>query len=246
MLQISRYDRCGFTVSECCSIKRFVCLRLVQTRLIISFAQNAQSVLLMKLAQGLRQQDSADAEKGRVAVLEYNAEGKPSRKDFKTSQQLLQYLDQEERPVWDSQHNPVPKPGARRVFIMEDLSRRHVEILGSRLKIHPIHFARHWGDMGFLESIDDFQTTKHRTSRLTLPFPIFLNAPKVTSSPKRPLEELYLANFNVRRIVAFPKPFGSWDLRSSIIEMECCISYWSQPIENGGWDGMWTRFINAP
>jgi hypothetical protein len=209
------------------------------------FAQNAQSVLLMKLAQGLGQQDSVDAEKGRVAVLEYNAEGKPLRKDFKTSQQLLQYLDQEEQPVWDPQQNPVPTPGVRRLFILEDLSRRHVEILGSRLKIHPIHFARHWGDLGFLESIDDFQTTKHRTSRLTLPFPIFLNAPTVTSSPRRPLEELYLANFNVRRIVAFPKPFGSWDLRSSIIEMECCISYWSQPTENGGWDGMCTLSTNA-
>lgn len=200
--------------------------------------QNARSILLMKLAQGLRRQDSVDAEKGRVAVLEYDAEGKPSPQEFKSTQTLLEYFDREDKPNTDSQLHPNPKSGARRLFILEDLSRRHVEILGSRLKIHPILFARHWGDLSFLESIDDFQTTDHRTSRLTLPFPNFSNAPTVRSAPNRPLEELYLANFNVRRIVAFPKPFGSWDLRSSIVEMECCISYWSQPTENGGWDGM--------
>ncbi len=107
-------------------------------RLIISFAQNAQSVLLMKLAQGLWQQDSDDVEKAQVTVIEYNAEGQPLRKDCNNSQQLLQYLDQEERPIRDPQQNRVQAPGVRRIFILGDLSRRDVEILGSRLKIHPI------------------------------------------------------------------------------------------------------------
>ena len=189
----------------------------------------------MTLASGLKHQTAISAEKGRVTLLEYQDKGAPKLHNFANSQQLLHYFDGEEEA--SSKLQPLEIPSKRqRLFILEDLSRNHVEVLGSRLKIHPILFARHWGDLSFLESVDDFSTMDHPISHLTLPFSTFLNAPTILGEHRTDLEELYLANFNVRRILALPKPFGPWDLRSSVTEMESCFSYWSKPNEHGGSD----------
>ena len=119
---------------------------------------------------------------------------------------------------------------------MEDLARNYVEILGSRLHIHPAVFARHWGDLSFLESLDELHTDD--LPRFTLPYPHFMNAPKILGEPRKDLEELYRAKFNVRRYMAVPKAFGDWDLRGSIAELESCVSYWGQePGTDGSWDG---------
>lgn len=138
------------------------------------------------------------------------------------------------------------RPPRRRLFILEDLPRHFVELLCSQLRIHPSFFARHCADLSFLDTYNDLPGQVKETDQLFIPFTHFIHTPKVIHRPECELAELYCADFIVRRILAWPKPFGGWDLRGSIAELECGISYWAIEYDDGGWDGMscavWLQF----
>jgi hypothetical protein len=69
---------------------------------------------------------------GRVAIF---CAGERIPREFSTSDQLRNFLDLHPN-----------KPGEPRIFVLEDLSKSIVEILGSRLRIPPSFFADHWED----------------------------------------------------------------------------------------------------
>jgi hypothetical protein len=125
----------------------------------------------------------------------------------------------------------------RRLFILEDLPREFVELLGSQLRVHPSFFARHCTDLSFFDTWTDLSCQPKEINQLFLPSMHFMHAPKIVQHPGRDLAELYCANFIVRRILAWPKPFGGWDLRGTIAELECGISYWASEHDGGSWDG---------
>jgi hypothetical protein len=70
---------------------------------------------------------------GRIAI--FCDSEKRTIKRFGTSDGLRKFLDGNEN-----------KPGEPRIFLLEDLSKSFVEILGSRLRIPPSFFADHWED----------------------------------------------------------------------------------------------------
>ncbi|PMD16328.1 hypothetical protein NA56DRAFT_649479 [Hyaloscypha hepaticicola] len=69
---------------------------------------------------------------GRVAVF---CQDKDSPQEFSTSDDLRRFLNDHPN-----------KPDEARIFVLEDLPRSFVEILGSRLRIPPSFFADHWED----------------------------------------------------------------------------------------------------
>jgi hypothetical protein len=80
----------------------------------------------------LRNQSDWRRKTTKVAI--FCADKRISR-EFKNSDQLKKFLD-------DSPN----KHGEPRIFLLEDLSKSVVEILGSRLRIPPSFFADHWED----------------------------------------------------------------------------------------------------
>ena len=85
-------------------------------------------------------QNGAVAERGRVAMIDFQGQGKTSVTQFTSSCHLKSFLDHE-GPVCAPR-----KPPRRRLCMLEDIARNKVEILGSRLRIPPSVFAAHWTD----------------------------------------------------------------------------------------------------
>jgi hypothetical protein len=190
--------------------------------------KNAESTLLNILAKALREQDLVEAEHGLVAILEWQNGTRMGTKIIENATLLRQHLDTA----------PGDVSGRCRLIILQDLPRNHVEVIGSRLKIHPTTFARHWGDTSFLETLDDMVDPGKNCYRFMIPYPEFTKVVRFLGQPQHELEELYRADFLVRRLIAIPKPFGEWDLRGSIAEIEACLSFWARKhVKGGGWDG---------
>lgn len=87
-----------------------------------------------------RLQRGAVAERGRVAIIDFE-EGKETRvRQLASSNDLKSFLDQNEPPCATKQ------PAQKRLYMLEDIARNKVEVLGSRLRIPPSVFAAHWAD----------------------------------------------------------------------------------------------------
>ena len=146
------------------------------------------------------------------------------------------------------QHLDTAAPGGVtgrcRLVILQDLPRNHVEVIGSRLRVHPTVFARHWGDTSFLETADDVVDPGKGCYRFTIPYPDFTKAVRFLEQPPREPEEMYRADFLVRRLMVVPESFSEWDLRGSVAEIEACLSFWGRiHVEDGGWDGERLPFV---
>ena len=189
------------------------------------------------LSESLAQQSEAIACDGRLAILEFERSGPPDILQLKQAAELRAYFVTNSTEPSDQQR-VTGGPTRRRLFILEDLPRDFVELLGSQLRIHPSFFARHCADLSFLDTYNKLPGQAKEIDQLFIPFMHFMHSPKVIHRPDCELAELYCANFIVRRILAWPKPFGGWDLRGSIAELECGISYWAIEYDDGGWDGM--------
>jgi hypothetical protein len=199
---------------------------------------------LGRLAEHIKEQDDSAAEASRVEVIHFSEDGERIQRRA-TCSELRDMLDspssgQTRYDPFDFDTNqmaPVPttnyKP-VRRIFLVEDVSRNYMGILGSRLRIPPIFFAKHLLELSVLEQFQDEEPANNIES-FTLPFFQFARAPKVSS--KQPLEEMYRVKANATRLFAFPKPYGSFDLRGTIIEVEHCFSFWSRKKGDDDWDG---------
>lgn len=189
------------------------------------------------LSQILLEQTETDASRGRLSIIHFDTQGQRVAKALHTSSELHEYISTDQTRTLNIVHSQNPFAYNRRIFIMEDLPRSSVELLGSHLRINPLFFARHCADLSFLQSYDSFSSGHYDISQLFIPFTHFVNAPKLLNKAVRDRAELYAPNFHVRRLLSLPKAYGGWDLRGSIGELECCISYWGIELEDGGWDG---------
>lgn len=93
--------------------------------------------LFPKFVENLHAQSPHDREMSRAAVIEYH-DSSSSQKRFMNSKNLSGYFEDE----------PITKPSMprRRLFLLEDLSRDYINILGSQLRIPPSFFGAHWAD----------------------------------------------------------------------------------------------------
>jgi hypothetical protein len=185
-------------------------------------------------------------------VIQFDEAGEKSRFQPANSDELKIFLDRPESEhtsqlISDHGSNEaVPEvfvsENIRRIFVVEDVSKNYVGILGSRLRIPPIFFARHLLELSVLDQLEDGAIGRGSIQSFALPFFQFAKAPKVLlPSSNQALEELYRVKANATRHFAFPRPYGTFDLRGTIIEIESCFSYWSNTRNRNSWDGKWIR-----
>lgn len=108
-----------------------------------SLIQNTTTKEFTRFAHALQEQDAAGREKARVVAIDFSDQGHALQTKFQNSVQLQEYLDGDAR-LRLSSGTAVRR---RRMIILEDLARNYIEILGSRLRIHPSFFAAHWSDL---------------------------------------------------------------------------------------------------
>lgn len=200
-------------------------------------------MVMNSLAQALSQQAETTSNNGRLAVIDFDALEDQRLKIFHHAIDLETYLTAHDAratspAVTPRVHNGLSRQ--RRLFILEDLPRTFVDLLGSHLRIHPSFFARHCIDVSFLESYDEIPTNGNEIHQLHLPFRIFMPALKVLGTRTGTNHQIYCTDFIARRFVAWPKRSQTsrgWYLRSALSELEACISYWGVKHSNGDWDG---------
>ncbi|KAL4898783.1 hypothetical protein BDV59DRAFT_207015 [Aspergillus ambiguus] len=91
-----------------------------------------------KFVANLQAQSLEKREQGRAAVLEYSQRAHPTQLSFHTSTELQSYVERG--------HSSQEAGIKRRLFILEDLPRNYIEVIGSQLGVNAIFFAAHWDD----------------------------------------------------------------------------------------------------
>lgn len=86
--------------------------------------------------RNLDSQQGPVAERGRAAVINFKKDRKTNVTKFRSVTHMREFLDQE--GALFSTTNPTPR---RCLYLLEDISRDYVDILGSRLRIPPAIFA---------------------------------------------------------------------------------------------------------
>jgi hypothetical protein len=225
--------------------------------------------------RGMRGQGPQDREAGRAAVVEFFEDGKAETKEFEDSGALRDYFNAQEATkkaphesgdsLSNVQHasvepsptlNPaIPSKPLRRIFILEDLPLNHLEILGSRLCVHPDVFASHYScDQGwaFTHSLGCLPSGSHDKRRFKLRYSTLMPKTYVQMNRKKPCppwlvkggpEDWFNPKFNVVRGLETPFDNGDWDYRGKHAELEGQVSYWARTGDGGGWDGK-PRFIS--
>ncbi|KAF1954206.1 hypothetical protein CC80DRAFT_568014 [Byssothecium circinans] len=92
--------------------------------------------LFPSFLHNLQVQAPQEREMGRAAVLEYSKGIYSGQRVFKSSTELQEYLEE----TATTQARNI----RQRLFLLEDLSRNYVEVLGSQLRVPPSFFGAHW------------------------------------------------------------------------------------------------------
>ncbi|EPE36277.1 hypothetical protein GLAREA_05615 [Glarea lozoyensis ATCC 20868] len=197
---------------------------------------NTRTLEFTSFASNQRQQEGAFPEKGRAAALHFLNDGNVCITPFCSSSALQQYLDAEpnnslpQGTISSGVYQPL-----RRMIILEDLPRNYVEILGSRLKIHPRFFAAHYSCP---------IKTGSAGKGLILGQPsrgyFVLQSPQMhyMTVKDQKLDGgglLYRANSHVRRYILKGVKDNDTDLSGCFGEMWNVISFWSKEYRNGDW-----------
>jgi len=105
-----------------------------------AYREHMQRVLgrdFNEFAKGVASQSLIQQQLGRIARVEFLADKRPSCSVFHDANELQSFLDDREA---------ASPQGAecRELYLLEDLGRANIEVLGSRLRIPPEVFALHW------------------------------------------------------------------------------------------------------
>ena len=198
-----------------------------------SLIQNMRTLEFSGFARNQRQQDVTARENGRAAVVQFLSHGAISITNFCDSSALETYLEAGMRTdITNNPHTPL-----RRMVILEDLPRNYIEILGSRLKIHPSFFAAHYSD-----PIKTGSAAKGLTLGQASRGSFVLQSPQMHYLLVEDQELdggglIYRGNSHVRRSILKGVKENATDLASCFGEMWNVISFWSVEYGNGDWIG---------
>jgi hypothetical protein len=203
-----------------------------------SLINNTRTLEFAGFASNQREQEGASREKGRAAALHFFSDGEVSTTTFSGSSDLQQYLDAgTNNKTFDGNASPSVYQPLRRMIILEDLPRNYVEILGSRLQIHPRFFAAHYSC-----PIKTGSTGKGLILGQPSRGSFVLQSPQmhymtVTDQELDGGGLLYRANSHVRRYILKGVKDNDTDLSGCFGEMWNVISFWSKEHGNGDWTG---------
>jgi len=209
-----------------------------------SLIQNTRTLEFSAFATNQRQQDAAARQKGRAAAIHFLSNGQVSITAFSDSSALQTYLDAGDNAgmlpgsLPTDVHQPV-----RRMIILEDLSKDYVEILGSRLRIHPSFFAAHYSD-----PIKTGSAGKGLILGQSSRDSFVLQSPQLHYMV---IEDqmldggglLYRANPNMRRNILKGLKESPTDLAACFGELWNVVSFWSREAEDGGWTGTFKQSL---
>ncbi|KAH6716408.1 hypothetical protein BKA61DRAFT_574213 [Leptodontidium sp. MPI-SDFR-AT-0119] len=201
-----------------------------------SLIYNTRTLEFSGFARNQRQQYGTAREKGRAAALHFLSNGQISITPFCDSLALQKYLDAgTSADVYHGNPSTGVRQPLRRMILLEDLPRNHIEVLGSRLRIHPSFFAAHYSDP---------IKTGSAAKGLTLGQPsrgsFVLQSPQmhymVVNDQKLDGGGLiYRGNSHVRRSIMKGVKESAADLAACFGEMWNVISFWSVEHGNGDW-----------
>ncbi|KAH6960038.1 hypothetical protein BKA56DRAFT_701449 [Ilyonectria sp. MPI-CAGE-AT-0026] len=177
----------------------------------------------------LSKQVGAQQDEGRAAMITFQDGAEPSLRVFKNSKALRRYFTNSPTPI--SPDAPV----CRRVFVLEGLPRRFIQILGSRLRVPPSFFAAHSAQPGkFVGSLLN-HTLRHydNRSRFTLISPK-LHQAKIQEKPSNNANPVYFMQSSITRQLARITLFGEFEDPLWSFEK---VSFWSV-CEGKSWDAL--------
>jgi hypothetical protein len=179
-----------------------------------------------RFVTNLRNQSTYQRELGRAVVFDFREGERAVATHFERSDDLRRYLR-------DHTHQKPFCDIRRRLWVLEDLSRSYIEVLGSGLRIPPSFFAAHWADpIGADFNERDAFVSKPRRSFL-LNWPQFYRV-----SIDRPFGDLACSMMsNVERHVFFCGQEDTTYENPLYARMYHKISYWSTEYPGGSWDG---------
>jgi hypothetical protein len=181
-----------------------------------------------KFCANIAAQTDYEREKGRAAVIEYG-DGYLKTKAFESSTQLQDYLD---AATTAFANNKTVSP-RRRVFLLEDLPRNHIEILGSHLLIPPSFFAAHWDDPTEPNFNHRSPFCRFSSQQFLVKYP---TSHRIELDPNRPFQRVYATDSNVRRYLHMYDPRGPlYDEPKSYHN----FSFWGSEVQqDGSWDAV--------
>jgi hypothetical protein len=174
-----------------------------------------------EFVRNVQSQSPIERELGRAAVIEYLSNADPDVKILKSSKGLQCYLEE-----------TVTAGPRQRLFLLEDLSRNYIEILGSQLRIPPRFFGAHWAD-------PSTPTFNHRDPFCRFAHDAFLvrypsTQPVRVEAPLEVHGQVFHYNTNVNRHLQCYHP------KSPIVDQPKsyhALSFWSSGVRNdGSWD----------
>jgi hypothetical protein len=164
--------------------------------------------------------------KARIAVLDFCDTGITSQGTFDQADKFSTFLDQ------------VQRKGSTRLFLVEDLSRDIVEILGSRFDVDPAFFAWHVGGMGWFSrrsspsTVPGSQSSSREQSFVK--FRYLEARPVLGRYDGQPVERYPCLDSNVLRKVSIMKLAS---LQHAIGMARRQITMWMNPV-GGNWIGL--------
>ena len=166
---------------------------------------------------------------GRAAVLEFEAGNRVSRKLFLQPETLRTHLKQ-----------PTKQTPCRRLWLMEDVSKDWIEVLGSELRIPPSFFAAHWADPSGADFNERNLFDSNPRRRFLLKFPQFhkistgglnSNWNDLKGDPK------ILLDNGVERYIFFSGDEDRTYENPDFVRSYHNVSFWSSEDAGGSWDG---------
>ena len=190
-----------------------------------------QADLSPQFVEDFELQSAVERERGRAVAIEFQEGEKAQITNFGDSTDALdRYFDD---PV--NGFDPPPLGihlARRRLFVLEDLGRNKVTVLGSHLRIPPALFAAHWTDPSFSAKLVEEDMLTHSNSkyfRVTVP------------QLHRVVREDGYDDYRLGLYQPLYSNVQRWlqllDKERTFEPSQHQVSYWSTTYGNGSWTG---------
>ncbi|KAF4945185.1 hypothetical protein FSARC_14488 [Fusarium sarcochroum] len=153
----------------------------------------------------LANQEGAETEDGRAAVITFQDGAKPSARTFSKSRELRRYIDESTLP------SSPGEPACRRAFVLEGLPKAFIEVLGSSLCVPPSFFSEHWAHPGQFMSISMAHPPRQYNggSRFSFYFPR-LHWVKIGEGSSNQRDLMYIMPSSINMLLARVNLFGEF------------------------------------
>jgi hypothetical protein len=191
-----------------------------------NFLQRTLNGRFPSFVAALRGQTLLQQHLGRTAIVKFEESGNTLVESISRHEELQLCLD-------DSLNASLEQGQVRRhLYIVEDLGRKNIEILGSQLSISPLFFASHWETPCWRTGTFDSSTlTQNRRQSFKLTFPILHYLKRDGTGKIEPGLYVDLKN-NIPRGMQVLGSHNNFETSSHQ------ISFWSMTLDEESWIGM--------